>query len=105
MKEETKSAVDLAHSRECTKELISGLPIFGSMETFGARAEERNVLGKKTAADALPLALLSGLLFVFCGQCNTGVLHCSQESVALRRKLTGFVSSRYLSPAWDLYHR
>ena len=32
--------------RECAKELISGLPNFGSMEVFGAKAEKRNVLGK-----------------------------------------------------------
>ena len=67
MKEDTKSAVALAHSRECTKELISGLPNFGSMETFGARAEKRNVLGKKTAADVLPYALLPGLFLCFVG--------------------------------------
>ena len=32
------------------------------MGTFGARAEKRNVLRNKKAADVLPLALLSGLL-------------------------------------------
>ena len=37
---------------------------FGSMGTFGARAEKRNVLRKKTAADVLPLALMSGLLAI-----------------------------------------
>ena len=67
MKEDTKSAVALAHSQECTKELISGLPNFGSMETFGPRAEKRNVLGEKTAADVLPLSLLSGLFLCFVG--------------------------------------
>ena len=46
MKEDTKSVVALAHSRECTKELISGLPNFGSMEMFEARAEKRNILRK-----------------------------------------------------------
>ena len=61
MKEDMKSAVALAHSRKCTKELLFGLPKFGSIETFGARAEKRNVLTKKTAADVLPCALLSGL--------------------------------------------
>ena len=74
MKEETKSAVALAHSRECTKELISGLPNFGSMETFGARQKNEMSSGKK-AADVLPLALLSGLFFVFCGQRNTGAIY------------------------------
>ena len=57
------------------KELISGLPNYGSMETFGARAETRNVLMEKTAADVLPCALIARLLAIsvyFCGQCNTG---------------------------------
>ena len=76
-KEDTKSAVALAHPRECTKELIAGLPKFGSMKTFGARAEKRRVLVKKTTADVLPLSMLSGLLAIsvfFCGSCNTGGL-------------------------------
>ena len=37
------------------------------METFGARAEKRNVLRKKTAADVLPLALLSGFFLCIVG--------------------------------------
>ena len=46
--EDMKSAVDLAYSRKFTKELISALPNFGSMETAGARrAEEQEVLVKK----------------------------------------------------------
>ena len=76
MQEETKSAVALAHSRECTKELISGLPNFGSMETFGARAEKRYVLTKETSPDKLPCASLSGHLAIISAfiseQCNTG---------------------------------
>ena len=73
-KEDTKSAVALAHSWECTKELIPGLPNFGSVGTFGAKAEKRNVLRKKTAANVLPVSLQSGLFFLFRGQCNTGAV-------------------------------
>ena len=43
-----ESDVALAHPLACTKELMSGLPFFGSMATFGARrAEKRNVLRKQ----------------------------------------------------------
>ena len=38
-KEVTETAVDLPHSRECTKEPISALPNYGLKEMFGARAE------------------------------------------------------------------
>ena len=67
-------------SDECTKERIPGLPKFGSMESCGARAEKRNVLRKKTAADVLPASLLSGLFFVFFWQCNKGGVQCSRGS-------------------------
>ena len=46
-KEGAETAVALAHSRECTKELISALPNIGLMGKFGARAELRNVLQEK----------------------------------------------------------
>ena len=46
-KEDTKRAVALTHSRGCTKELISGLPNFGSLETFGAREKNEMSSGKK----------------------------------------------------------
>ena len=55
LKEVTKGAVALAHLRECTKELISALPIFGSMEAFGAGAQKRKILVKKSAADVIPV--------------------------------------------------
>ena len=44
-KEDTESALALTRSRECTNQLISALPIFGSMGTRGVtcRAENRNV--------------------------------------------------------------
>ena len=74
MKEETKRAVALAHSRECTMELIPGLPNFNSMETFGARAEKRNVLGKnggRRASIGFDVGTFGNISF-FCGQCNTG---------------------------------
>ena len=54
MKEDTKLAVALAHSRECTKELISGLPSFCSQGTVELEQKKRNVLRKKTAAVVLP---------------------------------------------------
>ena len=41
------------------------------------RTEERKVLVKKTAADVIPVSLLSGVLAIsvfFRGQCNTGAL-------------------------------
>ena len=45
MKEETKSAVALAHSRECTKELISGLPNFCSQGTV--ELEQKNEMSSE----------------------------------------------------------
>ena len=105
MREETISVVALAHSRECIKELISGLPKFGSMEKFGARAEKTTCPQEKNGGKRASIGFVVGIFFVFCGQCNTGVLYSSKESVALRRTLTGFVSSRYLSPGWDLQYR
>ena len=63
-KEDTKRAVALAHSRRCTKELISTLLSFGSMVTFEARGDKGKALVEKTAADVLPMSLLSGLLCV-----------------------------------------
>ena len=51
---------------------ISGLPFFCSMETFGARQKNEMSSEKQNKGDVLPLTLLSGLSFVFCGQCNTG---------------------------------
>ena len=61
-KEDTKNAIALVHSRECTKGLISGLPIFGSIEKFGAGAEKRKVFPKKTAAYVLPLNCAPGMI-------------------------------------------
>ena len=47
----TKIAVALAHAREGTKEVLSALPkTIRSMETFGARAHQRNTLRNKTVA-------------------------------------------------------
>ena len=77
MKEDTKSAVALAHSRECTKELISGLPNFGSMETFGARHKNEMSPGKKRRQTCF--YLLRDFFFVFSGQCNTGVISVSSS--------------------------
>ena len=45
MKEDTKSAVALAHSRECTKELISGLPNFCSQGTV--ELEQKNEMSSE----------------------------------------------------------
>ena len=90
-----KSVVALAHYGECTKELISGLPNFGSTETFGARAEKRTVLAKKTAADVLPLSLLSGLLAISktnCGECNTGAQRAHAGTRGMRAQPPIFVS-------------
>ena len=67
-KEATESAVALAHSRECTKELILALLNYNSMGKFGARAELRNVLqGKTSWVDVVPVSLCQEIRFVFVG--------------------------------------
>ena len=75
-KEDTKNAVALVCARECAEELESGLLKFGSMETFVATVEQKTKNPReKTAADVLPLSILSGRLAIlaFCrGECNTG---------------------------------
>ena len=78
MKEDTKSAVALA-----LEGVHQGAHIRSANFLLGrdgrARAEKQNVLRKKTAADVLPLALLSGIFFfVFRGhvtQVGVCVLH------------------------------
>ena len=79
-REDRESAVALTRSRECTKELIPTLPQFGSMGTFGATAEKRNVLRKtKTAADVVPVSLLSGMFSLrFMGSARQ-VGGCAEE--------------------------
>ena len=64
-KEDTKNAVALARSRECTKELISGLPNFGSMESLGARAEKRKVLRKKNGGRRASIVFVVGTFLCF----------------------------------------
>ena len=49
-----KTAVAWPHSRGCTKEPISAAPNYGSKETFGARAELRNIPQDKTGVEVLP---------------------------------------------------
>ena len=58
--EDTKRAVALAHSRECTEELIyirsAKIRLDGNVRSY---TEKRNILRNKKAADVLPLSLLS----------------------------------------------
>ena len=64
-RDDTKSGVALAHAQECTKELIYiWSAIFLRARNGRARAQKRNILRKKTAADVLPSALLSGFVFL-----------------------------------------
>ena len=79
-KEDTGNAVALAHSYgSAPKELITALPNYGSIGTFGATVEQNNKCptgtGKITGAEVIPVFFLSGVYFVFCvfcRQCNTG---------------------------------
>ena len=80
MKEETKTAVALAHSRECTKELISGPTNVCSQGTVELEQENEISSEKNTATDVLPLALSSKPIFVFCGQCNSGETTINTQS-------------------------
>ena len=74
MKEDTKSAVALAHSRECTKELIeliSGLPMFCSQGTV--ELEQKNELSSENKRRQTGFHWLCCRgFFVFSGQCNAG---------------------------------
>ena len=86
-------------------ELLSGLPNFGSMETFGARTEKRKVLDKKTAADVLPWALLSGLVLCFVGSAThtcTAQVYGSlpQKMMVTPKQPRGFHCFTHVPPAY-----
>ena len=65
LKEDKKRAVASAHSRECTKELISGLPNFGEMETFVAGAEKQKVFWKRNGSRRASIVFVVGTFFCF----------------------------------------
>ena len=60
-----ESAVALAHSPECTKDLMSALPNVGSFGTFGARAENETSSGKKGGRRGSGVFVVWS--FFFCG--------------------------------------
>ena len=70
MKEDTKNAVTLAHSRTSIKDLMYSQPKFGSMKTFGTRADTQKVLGRKDGGRRDSSVFVVEIVFVFCGQYN-----------------------------------
>ena len=71
-----ETAVALPQSRENIKEPISALPNYDSKGKFGARrAELRNILQGKwrgRGGSSCRFDHRVRVLFLFCGQCNTG---------------------------------
>ena len=84
-------AVALAHSRECTKELTSALPRFGSsMETFGASGAEKRIALEKEIGGRRASIWQYHLFFVGSA---TQVLHGHSSCVASFSRRTAVVRS------------